>query len=115
MSLSFYMDHHVDQAITAGLRTRGIDVVTAAEDGFARRADVDILHRATELNRVLFTYDVDFLEIVAAWQSSGQRFAGVVYRRSPKVSVGTSVLDLELIAHTVNAAEMENSLLRIPL
>jgi hypothetical protein len=34
--LRLYMDVHVKAAITAGLRRRGIDVVTAQEDGGAR-------------------------------------------------------------------------------
>lgn len=33
--LSFYMDHHVFSSITRGLRERGIDVLTAEEDGCA--------------------------------------------------------------------------------
>ena len=39
MSLRLYMDHHVPRAITAGLRLRGEDVLTAAEDGSALFAD----------------------------------------------------------------------------
>jgi hypothetical protein len=33
MSLALYMDHHVPRAITIGLRLRGVDVLTAYEDG----------------------------------------------------------------------------------
>ena len=35
MALSLYMDHHVPRPITNGLRLRGVDVLTAAEDGVA--------------------------------------------------------------------------------
>ena len=35
--LSVYMDHHVPAAITEGLRSRGIDVLTAFEDGHAEK------------------------------------------------------------------------------
>lgn len=31
--LALYMDHHVPRVITDGLRLRGIDVITAYEDG----------------------------------------------------------------------------------
>jgi len=34
--ITFYMDHNVPRAITAGLRLRGIDVITAYEDGADR-------------------------------------------------------------------------------
>src|SRR5207302_1334872 len=36
VSIRFYMDVHVPRAITEGLRLRGIDVVTAQEDGATR-------------------------------------------------------------------------------
>lgn len=33
MSVAFYMDEHVPRAISVGLRLRGVDVLTAQEDG----------------------------------------------------------------------------------
>ena len=59
MPVSLYMDHHVPRAITAGLRLRGVDVLTAAEDGAAELADPDLLDRAAVLGRVLFSQDED--------------------------------------------------------
>ncbi len=38
--LSFYMEQHVPSAITRGLRRRGVDVLTAEEDGAAELAVV---------------------------------------------------------------------------
>lgn len=46
MSLRLYMDVHVRWAITAGLRRRGLDVLTAQEDGAARFEDPALLDRA---------------------------------------------------------------------
>ena len=67
MSVGLYMDHHVHAAITAGLRARGIDCLTADEDGAARDADEQLLIRASSLRRVLFTNDTDLLIISARW------------------------------------------------
>ena len=53
MTLRFYMDHHVPSAITQGLRQRGIDVLTAHEDGAAQFDDEQLLERATQLGRTL--------------------------------------------------------------
>jgi hypothetical protein len=39
MPLSLYMDVHVPAAITAGLRRRGVDVLTSQEDGTAGRTN----------------------------------------------------------------------------
>jgi predicted nuclease of predicted toxin-antitoxin system len=73
------MDHHVHQAITNGLKERGVDVLTAFEDASSELADVALLARATELGRVLFTQDKDFLTIARVHQSSGVRFTGIIF------------------------------------
>jgi hypothetical protein len=54
MTVPLYMDHHVKAAITDGLRRRGVDVLTCAEDGTAQADDDPILTRATALGRTLF-------------------------------------------------------------
>jgi hypothetical protein len=47
--LSFYMDHHVPSAITAGLRRRGVAVLTAAEDGSAMLVrDLELIAKVFE-------------------------------------------------------------------
>lgn len=48
------MDVHVPLAITRGLRRRGVDVITAQQDGTTRLEDPDLMDRALELNRLLF-------------------------------------------------------------
>jgi hypothetical protein len=65
MSIAFYMDHHVPSAVTRGLRLRGVDCLTAEDDGRADFADPLLLDRATDLGRVIFTQDRDFLAIGA--------------------------------------------------
>jgi hypothetical protein len=76
--LRLYMDVHVKAAITAGLRRRGIDVVTAQEDGGTRLEDVALLDRATTLQRVLFSQDNDLLAIARDRQATGVFFAGLI-------------------------------------
>jgi predicted nuclease of predicted toxin-antitoxin system len=61
MSLAFYMDEHVPRSITAGLRLRNVDVLTVQEDGRTGFPDPQVLDRSTELQRILFTQDDDFL------------------------------------------------------
>jgi hypothetical protein len=55
MAVALYMDQHVPRAITIGLRLRGVDVITAYEDGTSELEDSALLNRATELRRVLLT------------------------------------------------------------
>ena len=61
MSVALYMDQHIPRGITTTLRARGVDVLTAYEDGASELDDSALLDRATELGRVLFTRDHDFL------------------------------------------------------
>ena len=74
MALTFYMDHHVPRAITVGLRLRGIDVLTAYEDDRSELDDPQLLDRATELKRVLFTQDDDLLAEAARRQKADTFF-----------------------------------------
>jgi predicted nuclease of predicted toxin-antitoxin system len=61
MTVSLYMDHHVPKASTTALRLRGIDTLTAYDDGADQLYDASLLERAHELRRVLFTQDDDLL------------------------------------------------------
>jgi hypothetical protein len=53
MPLALYMDQHIPRAITTGLRQRGLDMLTAHEDGADQFPDDLLLERATALGRVL--------------------------------------------------------------
>jgi predicted nuclease of predicted toxin-antitoxin system len=66
------MDHHVRSVVTLGLRRRGVDVLTAEEDGASRLSDTELLTRASTLGRVLFTQDEDFLTEGAARMDRGE-------------------------------------------
>jgi len=73
------MDVHAPLAITQGLRERGVDALTTQEDESSRFLDPQLLDRATELDRVLFTQDEDFLAEGARRQRLGKTFAGIIY------------------------------------
>jgi hypothetical protein len=82
------MDVHVPAAITAGLRRRGLDVLTSQEDGTDRWADDRLLNRSTELGRVLFSQDDDLLALAALWQRQAQAFGGVIYAHQLSAGIG---------------------------
>ena len=110
-----YMDVHVPFAITAGLRLRGVDVLTAQEDGTAEVDDDVLLDRVTALGRVIFTRDVDFLGHARERQRTGVEFSGVVYAHQLRVSIGQCVADLELIAKVYEPEDMENRVEYLPM
>lgn len=60
MPVAIYMDVHIPQPITDQLRRRGVDVLTAIEDNHAGVADDELLERARQLGRLMFTHDIRF-------------------------------------------------------
>ncbi|MCP4681452.1 MAG: hypothetical protein GY864_03880 [Desulfobacterales bacterium] len=115
MPIALYMDQHVPRAITIGLRLRGIDVITAFEDGNSRLDDPELLDRAGELGRVLFTQDDDLLVEATERQRKGIAFHGVVYAHQLNVSIGICIRHLELIAKAGEPDDMINTVLFLPL
>ena len=113
--LRLYMDVHVKAAITAGLRSRGIDVVTAQEDGGIQLEDVALLDRATAFQRVLFSQDDDLLAITRDRQVTGVFFAGLVYGHQLAATIGKYVLDLEVVCQVFDPEEMANRIEYLPL
>jgi predicted nuclease of predicted toxin-antitoxin system len=115
MSVAFYMDEHVPFAITAGLELRSVNVLTTQADGRQGTADGQILDRATELRRAVFTQDEDFLAEGHRRQQTGEAFAGVVYAHQLNVTIGQCVADLELIAKVFEPQDLANRVEYLPL
>jgi hypothetical protein len=109
------MDVHIRRAVVVGLRLRGVDVVTAQEDGTDRLSDPLLLDRATGLNRVLFTHDTDLLSETARRSRLKLTYRGVVYAHPLKVSIGRMIDDLELLATATDLGDWENRLEYLPL
>jgi hypothetical protein len=109
------MDVQVKVAITAGLRRRGIDVITAQEDGSQRLDDEPLLERATALGRTLFSQDDDLLAIARARQVEGVLFAGLVYGHQLAATIGKYVLDLEVVCKVLEPEDMVNRIEYLPL
>jgi hypothetical protein len=114
MSLPLYFDQNVDQAIVEGLRARGIDVLTAKEDGMAVAADELVFRRATSLGRVVVSNDNDFLRIAHRWQADGTYFAGLIHATQFAVSIGDVIEDVEIIAKVKAPHEMANKIEYVP-
>jgi hypothetical protein len=109
------MDQHIPRAITVGLRLRSIDVITAFEDKASEMSDSDLLNRATELRRVLFTQDDDLLSESAKRQKNSIHFQGLIYAHQLRVSIGACVNDLEIIVKAAEPDELVNEVIFLPL
>jgi Domain of unknown function (DUF5615) len=115
VSITLYMDVHVRQAITMGIRLRGVDVLTAQEDGARRLSDALLLDRAMALRRVLFSQDEDLLREAAHRQERGVPFTGVIYAHQLKVTIGQCVRELELLAQAGAPEDFANRVQYLPL
>jgi len=115
MSVALYMDEHVHRAITAGLRLRGVDVLTVQDDNRRNTPDDVLLDRATELGRVIFTQDEDLLAEAKRRQVEYILFSGVIYAHQLRTTIGVCVRDLELIAQAAEPADLANRVEYLPL
>lgn len=113
MPLRLYVDECVDSRIVAGLRRRGLDVVTASEERLLSASDPEQMERATTLERPLVTADQDFLVITANRQARGIPFPGLFFilQRTP---VGDAVRAIASVAEKLDQEEMVNWVQWIP-
>jgi uncharacterized protein DUF5615 len=109
------MDVHVRRAVTAALRLRSIDVLTAQEDGSAAFADDVLLKRSTELGRVLVSQDEDLLREGARWLSERKDFSGIIYAHQLRITIGQMVEELEVIASATSQSEWRGRIEFLPL
>ena len=115
MAVRLYMDVHVPQAITEQLRRRGVDVLTTIEDGQAKATDEELLERAFQLGRLLFTQDIRFKALAEDWQRHNRPFAGLLFGHQLGATIGKYVNDLELIASLSDSSEWANTVQNLPL
>jgi len=92
-----------------------VDVITAQSDGASRLPDTEVLDRAGELGRILFTRDEDFLAEAAERQRISIFFAGIVYAHQLQITIGSCGADLELIASCGEPADLANRVIHLPL
>jgi len=115
VSVRLYFDVHVRRAVADGLRLRGVDVLAAQDDGAAELEDPELLDRASELGRLLFTQDKDLLREATTRQRAGENFSGIIYAHQRKVSIGECVTDLEIIAKSSEREEWIAHVQHLPL
>ncbi len=112
MSVSLYFDVHIPRAVTVALRLRGVDILTAQQDGTADWDDGPLLERATKLGRVFVSQDADLLREASIRPND---FCGVVYAHQLRITIGEFVEDLELIAKATGLEEWRGRIEYLPI
>ncbi len=102
--IRYYMDQHYPGPVTAGLRRRGIDVLTAQDADRCTLPDADQLAFATSAQRVMVSFDSDYL----ALHRSGVEHAGIAWCPQEKYGIGMLVQLLELLHDTVDRDSLRN-------
>jgi predicted nuclease of predicted toxin-antitoxin system len=102
MSVRYHLDEHIDPAVAAGLRGRGIDVTTTNDAGLLGADDEEHLHFALAEQRAIMTHDEDFLVL----HSQGRRHFGVVFCHKEARTIGQVVQSLVLIDACLTTDEM---------
>ncbi len=102
--LRFFLDQHIPYLAAWGLRQRGVDVLTTQEAGRCDQPDEAQLQFAAAENRVLVTFDADYLRLAA----SGLPHAGIAYCHPAKYEA-SQLLQILLILHGVmDPSDMQN-------
>jgi hypothetical protein len=115
MPVRFFFDHDIHGDVARGLRGRGVDLVTAYEDGAHRLDDPDVFRRAVALGRVLYFYDDDHFSEIHRWQRDGRSFPGAVHVAQTKLSIGEQIEELELIAKAAEPEELRGRVTFLPV
>jgi Domain of unknown function (DUF5615) len=108
------MDVHIPAGIPSILRARGVDLLTAQEDGADELVDDLLLDRSSELERALFTYDQGFTRLVAARQRMAAPFYCVFVARDDPSQVRLYAEWLEMYASLADSDHVRGRLIFIP-
>ncbi|MGH7138072.1 MAG: DUF5615 family PIN-like protein [Pirellulales bacterium] len=100
----FYFDQHVQRSLARALRARGVDVLTAQDAGRCGLPDPDQLAFATAEERVMMTFDTDYL----ALHYAGTQHAGIAWCQKRKYTVGELLGALTLLHGVLSRDEMRN-------
>jgi predicted nuclease of predicted toxin-antitoxin system len=115
MTVRYYMDQNFHGNVTAGVRRRGIDRLTAGEDG-RRAADDDLLlAHAVSLGRVMVSSDQDMVDIAEQWQREGRPFRAVLFGHQLRITVGRAIVDLVYFHDAAMPDDLTSRIFRLPL
>ena len=107
MPLRLFADECVDARVVAGLRRRGVDIITASDECLLHASDEEQFARATHLGRPIVTADHDFLRLACGHWETGTPFPGIILIQ-PATRVGDAVHAIALLATVLNSGDMSN-------
>jgi predicted nuclease of predicted toxin-antitoxin system len=103
-AIRLYFDEGVQTAVAHQIRLRGIDAVHVRDLGLRGDSDFNHLVRASEMGRVICTYDMDFLRLHA----QGIPHYGIIIAQHHVATIGDWIHGLEVICGVMSAEAMKN-------
>ena len=112
MRIRLYVDEDaMARSLVSGLRARDVDVTTVLDEGLSEKDDIEQLEHATELGRVLYTFNVGhFCKLHTEFVAGGRSHSGIVVVYRQRYSIGEQIRRLSDLINTRPAEEMEGSL-----
>jgi hypothetical protein len=102
-------ENAMDAEVIAGLRARGVDILTAVEAGMLKRNDEDQLAFASARSRALYSFNIGhFFQLYIQWSTTGRNHAGVILARQKRYSPREQIRRLSRLVETLSAEEMHN-------
>jgi len=93
--------------LIAGLRARGVNVLTASEAETRKLRDDEQLEYATAEGRVLYTFNTsDFYRLHTVWITQGRSHAGIIFAPQQRYSIGEQMRRLLKLIRLRSAEEM---------
>jgi predicted nucleic acid-binding protein len=106
----FIDEDSMDQRFIKALRARGVDVITVAEVETISSSDKEQLLLATELQRVLYTFNVgDFCQLHSSYIEEKRSHAGIIIS-SQDYSIGEQMRRVLKLIVDKSAEDMINQL-----
>jgi hypothetical protein len=102
--IRFFMDQHIPQTVSSGLRRHGVAILTAQEAGRYGVQDLDQLAFASSQQRVMVSFDSDFL----ALHQSGVQHGGIAWCPEQKYGIGQLIQALLLVHGVLDRDAMLN-------
>jgi predicted nuclease of predicted toxin-antitoxin system len=103
-AIRLYFDEGVQVAVAEQLRLRGIDAVHIRDLGLRGDSDINHLQRASEMGRVVCTFDYDFIRL----HKQGIQHQGIIIAQHATTTIGDWVRGLELICGVLSADDMKS-------
>lgn len=113
MSLRFYTDSHIPEAVAKQLRSQGVDVIRCQDIGLDDATDIEHLEYAAQHGLAIVTKDSDFPILHKGWMDEGRKHCGIFfcpYRNEPAIGTIVTACLFYFRAIEEDAANLEDDI-----